>query len=145
MTAVLHVLRTIPRWVELQICTDSQLVVDAILYWMKGWERRGWKTESGKQEENGDLWRELKAAMDERTGRTEVIKVPSHVDIERNKRADEMAKEGVRKHGKKMRDEKEQEKRSKQERRRGEGEKRRTRISRSGKVPRKVSPPKNQR
>ena len=49
MTAVLHVLRIIPRWVELQICTDSQLVLDAILCWMKGWERRGRKTKRGKQ------------------------------------------------------------------------------------------------
>ena len=42
MTAVLHVLRIVPGWVKLQICTDSQLVVDAIQYWMQGWGRRGW-------------------------------------------------------------------------------------------------------
>ena len=42
-------------------------------------------------------------------GRTEVIRVPSHVDIEGNKRADTMAKEGVKKHGQKMRDEKREE------------------------------------
>ena len=35
---------------------------------------------------------------------------PSHGDIEGNERVDEMAKEGFKKHGKKMRDEKEQEK-----------------------------------
>ena len=58
---------------ELQICTDLQLVVDAIQYWMKGWERRGWKTKAGKQVENEDLWREIKAATEDRTGRTEVI------------------------------------------------------------------------
>ena len=46
--------------------------------------------------------------MQDRTGSTKVIKVPSHVDIEGNERADDMAKEGVKKHGKKMRDEREQ-------------------------------------
>ena len=41
MTAVLHVLKVVPIGADLQICTDSQLVVDAILYWIVGWERRG--------------------------------------------------------------------------------------------------------
>ena len=81
MTAVLHVLKVVPIWADLQICTDSQLVVDAILYWIVGWERRGWKTKAGKLVENEDLWREIKAALEERTGGTRVIKVPSHVDI----------------------------------------------------------------
>ena len=60
MTAVLHVLRIVPKWAALQVCTDSQLVVDAILYWMEGWERRGWKTKAGKQVEKKDLWKEMK-------------------------------------------------------------------------------------
>ena len=72
---------------------------------MQGWERRGWKPKAGKQVENEDLWREIKTALDEQTGRTEIIKVPSHVDTEGNESADELAKEGVKKHGKKMRDE----------------------------------------
>ena len=110
MTAVLHVLKIVPKWVDLQICTDSQLVVDAIRHWMQGWERRGWKTKAGKQVQNEDLWREIKMALEDRTGRTDIIKVPSHVDIEGNERADDMAKAGVKKHGQKMRDEKEQEK-----------------------------------
>ena len=42
--------------------------------------------------------------LEERTGRTEIIKVPSHVDIEESERAAEMAEKGV------MRDEKEQKK-----------------------------------
>ena len=109
MTAVLHVLKVVPIGADLQICTDSQLVVDAILYWIVGWERRGWKTKAGQQVENEDLWREIKAAVEERTGDTKVIKVPSHVDIEGNEMADELADKGVKKHGKKMRGEKEQE------------------------------------
>ena len=62
---------------------------------MDGWERRGWKTKAGKQVENEVLWKEIKAAMEGQTGSTKVIKVPSHVDIEGNERADDMAKEGV--------------------------------------------------
>ena len=59
-------------------------------------------------------------AIEERTGRTEVIKVLSHVDIEQEKA--EEARE-------KKRQRKEEEERTRQ----------------SGKVPRKVPPPKNQR
>ena len=59
--------------------------------------------------ENEDLWREIKAALEDRTGGTRVIKVPSHVDIEGNEEADALADAGVKKQGKKMRGEKEQE------------------------------------
>ena len=59
--------------------------------------------------ENEEFWREMKTAREERTGGTRVIKVPSHVDIEGNEMADALADKGVKKHGKKMRGEKEQE------------------------------------
>ena len=120
-------------------------MVDAILYWMVGWERRGWKTKAGKKVENEDLWREIKAGLEERTGSTKVIKVPSHVDIEGNEKADEMANEGVKKHGKKMRDEKEQEvaevARGKRRKRRAEEEANTVEYK---SIPPKKFPPKSQ-
>ena len=139
-------LKIVPKWADLQICTDSQLVVDAILYWLEGWERRGWKTKAGKKVENEDLWKEIKAALEDRTGSTKVIKVPSHVDIEGNEKADEMAKEGVKKHGKKMRDEKEQEVAEAAREKGRNGRRRRRQTRRSLKAPpRKSFPPKKQR
>ena len=45
--------------------------------------------------ENEDLWREIKVTLEERTGGTRVIKVPSHVDIEGNEMADAPADKGV--------------------------------------------------
>ena len=42
-------------------------------------------------------------------GSSKVIKVPSHLDIEGNEMADAVANKGVKKHGKKVRDQKEQE------------------------------------
>ena len=54
MTAALCVLKIVPNWVRLQICTDSQLVVNTVLYWLAGWEHGGRKTKSGKLVENAD-------------------------------------------------------------------------------------------
>ena len=99
MTAVRYVLKRIPSWVTVQICTDLQLVVDLVLYWMAGWKQRGWKTKSGKMVENVDLWEAIQEALEDRTGETIWVKVPSHTDIEGNKEADRLAKEGVEKHG----------------------------------------------
>ena len=95
----------IPKWVALQICTDSQLVVDTVLYWMEGWKRRGWKTKSGNPLENVDLWMEIQELLEERTAETFWVKVPSHVDIEGNEQADALAKKGVEKHGVKLKGE----------------------------------------
>ena len=93
---------------------------------------------AGKRVENEDLWREMKAGLEERT-------MPWHVDIEGNERADEMANEGVKKHGKKMRDEKEQEVaegvREQRRKRRAEEEANTVEFK---STPRKSFPPKRQ-
>ena len=44
MTAARRVLKIGLNWVPVQICTDSQLVVNTVLYysyWWAGWERKG--------------------------------------------------------------------------------------------------------
>ena len=60
MMATLHAMKIVPKWAPLHICTDSQLVVDTVVYWMAGWEIRGWKTKTGKSVENADLWQAIK-------------------------------------------------------------------------------------
>ena len=35
MMAVLYVLKVVLTWTPIQMCTDSQLVVDTLLYWME--------------------------------------------------------------------------------------------------------------
>jgi len=89
-----------------QICTDSRLLVDTVLYWIEGWQHKGSETKSGKLVEIVDLWQEI-AAIEERTAGTPWIKVPLHVDIECNKKADGSAKQGGKQHGVQIREDKE--------------------------------------
>ena len=94
MTAVLYVLKMIPKWVTLQICTDSQLVVDTLLYWMEGWKRKGWKTSTGQDVKNKDDFLELDRIINEARKVGVDIKwnhVKGHANIEGNEQADRLA------------------------------------------------------
>ena len=95
MAAALLGLKVVPPSAPLQICSDPQLVVDTVLHWLAGWERRGWKTELGRLVENADLWQEISEALADRTAQTWWIKVPLHMDMEGNERADMLAKKGT--------------------------------------------------
>ena len=78
-------------------------------------------------------------------GGTRVIKVPSHVDIEGNEMADALADEGVDKHGKKMRGEKEQEvaEVAREKRRKRQAEEEANTVEFKSTSPEKVSPRKS--
>ena len=41
------------------ICTDSKYVMDGSTKWIKGWKKRGWKTSTGSDVKNKDLWLQL--------------------------------------------------------------------------------------
>ncbi len=46
LTALIAGLRMIPPAQEIDVYTDSQLVVNIITKWAEGWEQRGWKKKS---------------------------------------------------------------------------------------------------
>lgn len=45
----------------IQLCTDSQYVIDGITKWINGWKKKGWKTAAGKPVLNQDLWQQMDA------------------------------------------------------------------------------------
>ena len=63
MRAVVEALRVAAREKvgerELAIISDSQYVLQGIQEWIPGWRRRGWKTSSGSEVQNKDLWLEM--------------------------------------------------------------------------------------
>lgn len=46
-----------------KVYTDSKYVMDGITKWIKGWKRNGWKTATGAQVKNQELWKTLDDTM----------------------------------------------------------------------------------
>jgi len=84
-------LRRTPGRVE--IYTDSTYLIQGITQWIHGWRRKGWKTASGGDVLNRELWEELAALVAERGGenRASWHHVRGHAGIPGNERADEIA------------------------------------------------------
>lgn len=76
-----------------QIHTDSAYVLQGITGWVYGWEKNGWKTKSGEDVLNQDLWKELGAISYRMKSRNAIewVKVSGHVGHIGNERADKIA------------------------------------------------------
>lgn len=71
------------------IYTDSKYVVEGSNGWIFGWMRNGWKTKAGSDVLNKELWQELVPLLQQVS--IEWHKVPGHVGIIGNERADTIA------------------------------------------------------
>ena len=80
------------------IYSDSQYSLNCVSAWHKGWAARGWRTASGTPVKNVELIQEIVALKTDNI----VFKwVKGHIGITENERADFLAGEGRRNHGKK--------------------------------------------
>lgn len=74
------------------IYTDSTYVIKGIREWVPNWRRRGWKTSTGSDVLNRDLWEELSSLASARGPRGIAWHyVRGHVGIPGNERVDEIA------------------------------------------------------
>jgi len=88
--ALEHLKRT-PGRVEIR--TDSKYLIDGITKWIHGWRRKGWKTSTGGDVLNRDLWESLSALVAERGKDNPIVwqYVRGHTGVVGNERADEIA------------------------------------------------------
>jgi ribonuclease HI len=90
LTAVVQALKEIiDMGKSVEIYTDSKYVVEGAKGWVFGWVKNGWKTKNETDVLNKELWQELLPLL----GRVEIEwhKVPGHVGIIGNERADTIA------------------------------------------------------
>ena len=74
------------------IYTDSTYLIKGIREWIWAWRARGWKTATGADVLNRDLWEELDALVSARPKRSiEWHYVKGHAGIPGNERVDEIA------------------------------------------------------
>ena len=89
LRAAIEALRLTADAPRVAIVTDSQYVRRGILEWLKGWQRNGWRTTTGKPVENQDLWKELAGLASERV---EWRWTRGHAGTPGNERCDELAR-----------------------------------------------------
>ncbi len=90
LKAVVEALKSVVGKKEsVAIYTDSKYVVEGAKGWVFGWAKNGWQTKAKSDVLNKDLWKELLPLL----GKVEIEwhKVPGHVGIIGNERADAIA------------------------------------------------------
>ena len=64
-----------------------------ITSWVEGWERNGWQTKAKQPVKNVDLWKQLKAAVEQHDVHWHWVK--GHAGDPGNERADRLAARGL--------------------------------------------------
>jgi ribonuclease HI len=95
MMAAIAALEALKRPSEVRLTTDSIYVRNGITQWIHAWKYRGWKTAAGKPVKNKDLWQRLEKAL--RPHRVDWQWVKGHSGHPENERADELAREAIKK------------------------------------------------
>lgn len=95
LMAAIAALDSLKKPSRVDLHTDSQYVKDGINSWIHGWKQKGWKTAAKKPVKNVELWQQL----DQARLRHEVHWhwVRGHAGHTENERADELAREGIKK------------------------------------------------
>ena len=95
LLAVIEALTALKRPCHVVLYLDSEYVRKGITEWIAGWKARRWRTASGQEVKNVDLWKRLDAAVFGAGHRIEWRWVKGHSGDPGNERADQLANRGV--------------------------------------------------
>lgn len=95
LRAVIEALKSLRRFADIRIHTDSQYVQKGITEWLGNWKRKSWKTADGKPVKNKDLWEELDVLSSKH--KVKWVWVRGHAGHPGNESADRLANLGVEK------------------------------------------------
>ena len=93
MSAALEALRALKQPCIVDLFTDSQYLRQGITQWLPNWVRRNWKTKSGEDVKNRDLWEALQAEVARHRITWHWVK--GHSGDPLNERADRLANRGI--------------------------------------------------
>lgn len=95
LMAAIAGLEALKRPSKVRLTTDSTYVKNGISQWIRAWKARGWKTADGKAVKNIDLWQRLEKAQ--APHKVEWHWVRGHTGHPENERADQLAREAIKK------------------------------------------------
>lgn len=93
LMAVIRGLEVLTHPCHVAIYTDSQYVMKGMTEWIRGWERKGWKTADNKPVKNADLWQRLQHAAARHTLQWHWVR--GHDGHAENERADALARAAI--------------------------------------------------
>jgi ribonuclease HI len=97
LMALVEAFRALKQPCELSIHTDSKYLLGGLSKgWLKGWKKKGWKTASGSQVQNRDLWETLDSLLSKH--KATFLWVKGHSTSRENNRCDELAVKAVKNH-----------------------------------------------
>ena len=65
LLAAVEALRSIPTGAFVQLCSDSELLIHGMRFYVGRWQNQGWRNSRGMELKHQELWKEL-LAMNER-------------------------------------------------------------------------------
>ncbi len=94
MTAILEGLKALKFGCDVEIYSDSAYCVNAFNQgWIYNWMKKGWKTASGEEVKNKEIWQEIYNLAKKHN--VKFYKVKGHSDVELNNRCDELARNAI--------------------------------------------------
>ena len=93
LTAAIMGLRALKESCVVNLHTDSQYVQKGIHQWVAGWRSRGWRTASGHEVKNKDLWESLLNEVARHQVHWHWVR--GHAGNVHNERADALARQAI--------------------------------------------------